>query len=128
MNQRFLPIQTVARMNEVEPIFILNIYYKNKYDERFKEIDGKLFVAENYKYPLADELEELRQKALIVAHNENALCLELAKIGNLKYQTIRRYLYRFTFKHIEVAKRIINLLIQYIERNSLFPVDELRYE
>lgn len=128
MNQRFLPVNTVATLNDVEPIAIMYIYYKNKNDERFKIIDGKLFVVENYKYPLADELDTIRQKALIVAGCEYKLCKELAAMGNINHNTIRKYLYRFTFKHIELAKKIITLLITYIERNSLFPMEELCYK
>jgi hypothetical protein len=128
MNQKFLPIETVALIHEVEPIDIKNIYYKNKSDERFKVVDGNLFVVENYKYPLADELDNLRQKAMIIANNEARLCKELSKISDIEYVTLRQYFYRFTFKHIETAKKVIEALTLYINQNSLFPIEELNYE
>lgn len=128
MMLNYLPLKAVAQINEIDPKLIYQIYSKNKKDERFKMIDGKLYVIENYKYPLADELDTLRHKALIIAHKESTLCMELSRMGNIKYQTIRKYLYRFTFKQMELAKKIISLLTIYIETNSLFPVEELRYE
>jgi len=124
----YLPIEKVALLNEVEPINILNIYYKNKSDERFKIIDNKVCVLENYRYPYADEVNELRQKALIIARSENALCKEISKMCDIKQDTLYKYFFRFTFKQIKVAKQIIVLLNEYINQNSLFPADELCYE
>ncbi|MCK5111074.1 MAG: hypothetical protein KAQ94_06090 [Arcobacteraceae bacterium] len=128
MTQKYLPIQAVATINEVEPIKIMSIYYKNKDDERFKIIDGKVFVVENYKYPFADELNELREKALVISHNENKLCHELSLLGNTNKDTLRKYFYRFTFKQVKQAKELIALLTLYINQNSLFPTEELNYE
>jgi len=124
----FLPVETVAELNEVEPINILNIYYKNKSDERFKIIDNKLCVVSNYSYPFADELNEWREKALIIASNENNLCRELSCMCDINPKTLQKYFYRFTFKQIKTAKKIIKLLKQYTKQNSLFPVEELIYE
>lgn len=128
MNQIFLPIKTVADLNEIEPIHIMNIYYKNKKDERFKLQDGKLLVIDNYRYPFAQEVESLRNKALIIARTETHLCKELEKISDFSFYQLNKYFYRFTFKQIKLAKQIIQLLKKYIKQNSLFPEEELSYE
>lgn len=124
----FLPVETVAELNEVEPINILNIYYKNKNDERFKIIDNKLCVISNYAYPFANELNEWREKALIIASNENTLCRDLAQMSGINAKTLQKYFYRFTFKQVKTAKKIIALLKVYTKQNSLFPVEELSYD
>jgi hypothetical protein len=128
MKQKYLPIDTVSILNEVEPIEIMNLYYKNKEDERFKVIDGNVFVIENYKYPLADELNKLREKALIIASNENRLCKELSEMSGIDYDTLRKYFYRFTFKQMSKAKQVLNLLKLYVKNNSLFTEEELTYD
>jgi len=106
----------------------MSIYYKNRNDERFKTIDNKLHVIENYRYPFADELNDLREKALVISHSENNLCRELSILGNINKETIRKYFYRFTFKQIKPVKELISLLTTYINQNSLFPTEELCYE
>ncbi len=128
MKPIFLPVQIVADINEVDANNIKLIYHKNKDDERFKIVDGKLHVMENYRYPFAEQLDELRQKALIVSHNENNLCVELSKMTGIKKTTLNKYFYRFTFKQIKQAKLLINALKTYIHQNSLFPVEELNYD
>ncbi len=131
MKPVYLPVEDVATLNEIDVNSLKSLYSKNNVfgnKERFKMIDGKLFVLENYKYPFADELNDLRNKALILAYNENNLCKELAKLSNIKKTTLDKYFYRFTFKQIKQAKEIIALLTLYINRNSLIPMEDLTYD
>ena len=128
MSQKYLPINTVAELNEVEPHTIMNLYYKNKKDERFKTIDNQLCVLQDYQYPYAIELDKLRNIALVIASNENNLCVELANMSGENYQTFRKYFYRFTFKQVNTAKHMMNLLNSFINSNSLFPIKELSNE
>jgi len=65
---------------------------------------------------------------LILARNENNLCKELSKIGNIKKSTLDKYFYRFTFKQIKKAKEVMSLLEMYIKQNSLIPLEELKYD
>ncbi len=126
----FLPVETVAYLNDVDKYSIKYLAKKPVYgnDKRFKIIDGKVFVLENYKYPLKDELIELYQKALIIAHNEHNLCSELSKISDINKHSLLKYFQRFTFKQIKQAEMIIELLKKYIKQNSLIPLGELNYE
>jgi DNA uptake protein ComE-like DNA-binding protein len=131
MKPNYLPVEDVAILNDIDINSLKSLYSKtNVYgnDERFKKIDGKLYVLENYKYPFADELNDLRQKALILAKNENNLCKELAKLGSYKKSTLQKYFYRFTFKQIKTAKEVMELLKTYINQNSLIPLEDLNYD
>ena len=124
----FIPVEDAATINDVDLTSLKSLYSKNKKDERFKLIAGKLYVIENYKYPYADQLDDLRQKALIIAHNENNLSREIAKILKIKESTVSKYLYRFTFKQVKLAKQYIKALEEYISQNSLLPMEELSYD
>ena len=97
---------------------------------RFKERNGKLFVRTDFQAPLKEELDELRLKALIIAHNENNLCQELEKLshGKLKKASLQKYFYRYNFKQMGKAISIIQLLKKYINQNSFFDESELNYE
>jgi hypothetical protein len=131
MKPKYLPVEDVAVINEIDVNSVKSLYSKKTVfgnEERFKMIDGKLFVLENYKYPFADELNDLRQKALILAHNENNLCKQLSKLSGIKKTTLDKYFYRFTFKQIKRAKEIIALLTLYINQNSLIPIEDLTYD
>jgi len=128
---RYLPIEDVAAINEIDVNSLRSLYTKNNVfgnEERFKMIDGKLHVLENYKYPYAQTVNELRQKALILAHTENNLSKEIAKISGIKKTTLDKYFYRFTFKQIKQAKEIIKYLTLYITQNSILPLEELNYD
>lgn len=128
--EKFLPIQTVADLNEIDVNYLKTMYHKDVYgnSKRFKVIDGKLHAVENIKYPLKEELDSLRLKALIIAHNENALASELSKLCDMKKETITKYFQRYTFKQISPAEKLIQALKTYISRNSIFPQEELSYE
>jgi hypothetical protein len=131
MKPKYLPVEDVAVINEIDVNSLKSLYSKNTVfgnEERFKMIDGKLYVLENYKYPFADELNDLRQKALILAYNENNLCKQLSKLSGIKKTTLDKYFYRFTFKQIKQAKEIIALLTLYINQNSLIPIEDLTYD
>lgn len=97
---------------------------------RFKNIDGKLFIRTDFNAPFRDELDTLRQKALIIAHTENNLCkqLSLLSLGTIKKEALQKYFYRYRFKQIEKALNIIELLKKYINQNSIFEESELTYE
>ena len=95
MKPNYLPVEDVATINEIDVNSLKSLYSKNTVfgnEERFKMIDGKLYVLENYKYPFADELNELRQKALILAYNENNLCKQLSKLSGIKKNYTRQIL------------------------------------
>ncbi len=124
----YLPVEDVAILNEVDLKLIMWIYYKNPANERFKIINNKIYALENYQYPYADEVDELRRKALIIAKTEAHLCTELAKLGEIKKTRLLQYFYRFTFKQIKQAKEVISLLEKYINQNSLIPIEELVYD
>lgn len=128
--RKYLPIEVIAEYEDTSIENIKSLSRNNTFgnDIRFKKIDNKLYVLENHKAPLANELNELREKALIIAKTENNLCYELSLISNLKQNTIQQYFYRFTFKRIERAMMMINLLKNYINQNSLFPVEDLQYD
>jgi hypothetical protein len=131
MKPKYLPVEDVAVINEIDVNSLKSLYSKNTVfgnEERFKMIDGKLYVLENYKYPFADEINDLRQKALILAYNENNLCKQLSKLSGIKKTTLDKYFYRFTFKQIKQAKKIIALLTLYINQNSLIPIEDLTYD
>ena len=125
----FLPISKVAELNNINKNHLKSLSYKEYEgnDFRFKKIGGVLYVLENYKYPYAQELDTLRQKALIIAHTEYSLCVELSKISDLKVATLQKYFYRFTFKRAGQAKKVIQLLKTYIKKNSLFSEELLEY-
>jgi len=127
----YLPIEDVARINEIDINSLRSLFTRNNTfgnTERFKMIDNKLYVAVNYKYPYADRVDDLRQKALIIAKTENNLCKEISKMSGIKKTTLDKYFYRFTFKQIRQAKEIIKYLSLYIRRNSLIPEEELNYD
>lgn len=131
MNPLYLPVEDVATINEINVNSLKSLYSKKTVfgnDIRFKKINGKLYALSNYKYPLAQELDDLRQKALIVARTEYNLCKELSKMSNIKVSTLHKYFYRFTFKQVKQAKTIIELLKEYINKTSLIPIEDLRYE
>jgi hypothetical protein len=131
MKPIYLPVEDVAVINDID-VNTLKSYYSKKgiygNDERFKKIDGKLYVIENYKYPFADIVDNLRQKALILAHTENNLNKQLSTLSGIKKTTLDKYFYRFTFKQIRQAKQMIALLTQYINQNSLIPIEDLTYD
>ena len=103
-----------------------SLFYKNYNGKNIKfKIDdnGELFVNLDYKYPLANKLDELRQKALETAKNEHNLSIELSKITGKKVDTIQRYFIRYTFKQVEIAEEMISALKIYISKNSLFGLE-----
>jgi|GEM_PF-6227219 len=119
---QFLPIETVANYHDVKVSSLKSLFYKNYAgkDLKFKIKDGKLLVNLDYKYPLAQKLDELRQKALIIAKNEHNLAKELSLLLGKKEDSILRYFIRYTFKRTKLALDIINALEIYIAKNSLF--------
>ena len=123
MEVEFLPIGYVANYHEVKESSIKSLFYKNYNGKSLKfkvANDGKLLVNLDYKYPLANRVDELRQIALETAKTEYQLCKELSKITGKKIDTIQRYFIRFTFKQVDKADEIIKALETYISRNSLF--------
>lgn len=97
---------------------------------RFKKINGRLYVCCDFYAPFKNELAELKDKALIIAKNENNLCKELSLLsnGSIKQGTLQKYFYRFRFKQIEKAIEVMNLLKEFISKNSLFEESELTYD
>lgn len=119
----FLPLEIVADYHGVSKSSLKSLFYKNYNGKNVKfklSDDGKLLVNLDYKYPLANKLDELRQKALETAKNEHNLSLELSRITGKKAETIQRYFIRYTFKQVETAQEMIAALQTYIQRNSLF--------
>ena len=119
----FLPVAIVAQYHGIRVESLKTLYYKDYQgkDIRFKkDLKGNLLVNLDYKYPLSSRLDELRVIALQTAKTEYRLAHELARITNKKVDTIQRYLIRFTFKRILLAKEMIRALETYICQNSIF--------
>ncbi len=128
----FISIESVAAIEgkNVEDLKRL-IYRKTDYNYlRFKIVNGKLFMRADYEAPLKEDLDRLRQKALIIAKTENNLCSELSKLSKnkIKKETLQKYFYRYRFKQIAKAIRIIDLLKKYISQNSLINESDLKYD
>lgn len=121
----FLPLEVVADYHGIDKASLKSLFYKNYKGKniKFKLLDnGELLVNLDYKYPLAQKLDELRQIALETAKNEHNLSCELSLITGKKIDTIQRYFFRFTFKQVEKAEEMIIALEKYINNNSLFGV------
>lgn len=122
----FLPLEIVADYHGVSKASLKSLFYKKYNGKKIKfKIDdnGELLVNLDYKYPLANKLDELRQKALETAKNEHNLSIELSKITGKKVDTIQRYFIRYTFKQVEKAEEMISALKIYISKNSLFGLE-----
>ena len=93
---------------------------------RFKKINGKIFVHENFQALLADEIRDLYYEAVFIAGSMSNLSKEISKLSGIKPPTLERYFIRFTFTQYEKAKKILNCLKKYIASNPiLFSFDEL---
>lgn len=125
----YIPIEQMAELDEVKLSSLKTLRYKNTKgnDIRFKNIDGKIYIHQDYKAMYRREVEDLYYKAIIVAGNENKLATDLSKMLNKKKDTVQRYFIRFTFKQVEVASEIAAALKTYITQNSLFQMG-LHYE
>lgn len=125
----YIPIEQMAELDEVKLSSLKTLRYKNTKgnDIRFKDIDGKIYIHQDYKAMYRREVEDLYYKAIIVAGNENKLATDLSKMLNKKKDTLQRYFIRFTFKQVEVASEIAAALKTYITQNSLFQMG-LSYE
>ena len=122
----FLPLEIVAEYHGISKASLKSLFYKNYNGKNIKfkiDYNGELFVNLDYKYPLANKLDELRQKALETAKNEHNLSIELSKITGKKVDTIQRYFIRYTFKQVEIAEEMISALKTYIAKNSLFGLE-----
>ncbi len=125
----FISLEACANLNEVEKKDIKFLINNNTYgnEKRFKEIDGKIYVHQNYRAIYKEELEKLFYKALIIARTQTNLAREISKISDLKQHTLERYFIRFTFKQIAKAEKIIHYIKNYVTQNSLFGLEELTY-
>lgn len=128
----YIPIEQYAKLEEVDENKIKKcIHQATKFNYlRYRMKNKKLYVCNNFHAPLKDQLLELKNKALIIAKNEQNLCKELHLLSDSKIQmsSIQKYFYRSRFKQIEKAIQIITLLKKYIKKNSLFPESDLNYD
>ena len=128
----YIPIEQYAQLEEIDEIKIKRcIHQTSKFNYlRYRMKGKKLYVCNNFHAPLKDQLLELKNKALILAKNEQNLCKELHLLSGekIKISTIQKYFYRSRFKQIEKAIQIITLLKKYINENSLFPESDLNYD
>lgn len=128
----YIPIAQYAKLEEIDENKIKKcIHQPTKFNYlRYRMKEKKLYVCNNFHAPLKDQLLELKNKALILAKNEQNLCKELHLLSGekIKISTIQKYFYRSRFKQIEKAIQIITLLKKYINENSLFPESDLNYD
>ncbi|MGP1561612.1 MAG: hypothetical protein ACTTIC_05925 [Helicobacteraceae bacterium] len=81
----------------------------NKY--RFIEIDGHLYIHENYTQPFFHKLADLYYRARESTPHLNK---KIAKLSGKPRKTIEGYFHRFTFKKAAAAQEYISILEQII--------------
>jgi len=122
----YITIQQASKLFDIKVKNLQNLYYidiKNHRYDRFKKIDGVLYVEENFKALYAGELETLWFKALEIEPCEKSLCSIIAKKVNKSTNTLYMYIRNFKFKNTNVAKEVIKALKDYIQTHpSLFEV------
>lgn len=125
MEKDYIPIDTyIAITGHSRKNILQSINKPTDYNwMRFKKVDNQIYVHHDFYAPLKNKLHELLEESTILAHNEFRLCRELSILskGQYKEKTLRRYFQRYSFKQIQKALNIINLLETYIQKNSLFP-------
>ena len=93
---------------------------------RFKRINGKVFVHENFQALVAQELQDLYYEAVDLAGSMSSLAKVISKETGIKVGTLERYFIRFTFTQYEKASIVLNSMKRYISQNPrLFSFDEL---
>ena len=114
---KYLPVETVAILNEVSVNNIKNLLYNTAKgnDIRFKKSkNGKLLVVPDYKRPLHQIVSDVYNNALSFAPNQRGLAFQLSVISGIKRDTIERSLMRFNFVHVDTAITYIVMLNKYI--------------
>jgi hypothetical protein len=77
--------------------------------------NGEIIVHINYDNPLSIEIETLYFEALQTVKNSHALAVKLSQYCDAdEVNSIYLYLRHFKFKHYERAKKIQDLLLQYL--------------
>ncbi len=104
IDKNYIPLSVAASINEVSEETLRSLKKNGCFgnEERFKTIDGKLYILENYRYPYAQEVGDLISRALIVSKTEDNLCKQLSKISKIR----RRKAILLFFKKLTFTKTI----------------------
>lgn len=125
----FVPIDVLAYQNDVKINSLKSYTYKESTGNflKFKMINGKLHINDEYTHLLQTEMQELYYKALESTPTTLTLAKELAKLSkkdpSIPTQnegSLYRYLHRFNFAQVEKAATIKTLMQRFIKQNNLF--------
>ncbi len=127
----FIPLDIMAYQSDVKESSLRSLTYKECSGNhlRFKYIDGKLHINDEYLHPMQTEMQTLYYKALESTPTTITLAKELEKISKKDITvptedkaTLYRYLYRYNFAHVARALEVKYLLNKFIKQNNLFGI------